>query len=254
MSSSSSSTAAASTPIEPAKQGLYLAQSAAVALDTELMGPYGFRDADGVQLMELAALSCACAIHEVFPPASHKRVLIVCGPGNNGADGLVATRHLVHFGYAPSLLYPKRTDKPLYKNLLQQVVSLEVPVLDALPDAAALKRNFDVVVDAIFGFSFQHGSIRAPFDAIIATLKQAGVPVASVDVPSGWHIDRGNIDGSGVEPHLLISLTAPKLCALEFKGPVHYLGGRFVPPALLRKFGLTQLPVYPGSAQCVRLK
>ena len=46
------------------------------------------------QLMELAGLSCACSVYEVFPPKSHPKVLILAGPGNNGGDGLVAARHL----------------------------------------------------------------------------------------------------------------------------------------------------------------
>lgn len=51
------------------------------------------------QLMELAGLSCATSLAEQYPRARHPRVLIVCGPGNNGGDGLVAARHLHHFGY-----------------------------------------------------------------------------------------------------------------------------------------------------------
>ena len=69
-------------------------------VDEELMGPLGF-SVD--QLMELAGLSCATALASEYPPSSHARVLIVCGPGNNGGDGLVAGRHLHHFGYKPQV-------------------------------------------------------------------------------------------------------------------------------------------------------
>ncbi|KAJ1563293.1 hypothetical protein HK405_002587, partial [Cladochytrium tenue] len=41
------------------------------------------------------------------------------------------------------------------------------------------------------------------------------------------------------------------LCARHFGGP-HFLGGRFVPPALAKRFDLT-LPDYPGTEQCVQL-
>ena len=51
------------------------------------------------QLMELAGLSCACAIQAEYPPSAHPKVLVIAGPGNNGGDGLVAARHLHHFGY-----------------------------------------------------------------------------------------------------------------------------------------------------------
>ena len=61
------------------------------------MGPLGF-SVD--QLMELAGLSVASAVRAEYPPASCARVLVIAGPGNNGGDGLVAARHLHHFGYA----------------------------------------------------------------------------------------------------------------------------------------------------------
>ena len=72
-------------------------QEDAAKIDEELMGPLGF-SVD--QLMELAGLSVACSVYAEYPPSSHKRVLVIAGPGNNGGDGLVAARHLYHFGYA----------------------------------------------------------------------------------------------------------------------------------------------------------
>ena len=53
----------------------------------------------GAQLMELAGLSVACSVAAEYSLGAHKRVLVLAGPGNNGGDGLVAARHLHHFGY-----------------------------------------------------------------------------------------------------------------------------------------------------------
>jgi len=64
------------------------------------MGPLGF-SVD--QLMELAGLSVACALAAEYPPATHRRVAVLAGPGNNGGDGLVAARHLWQFGYEPTV-------------------------------------------------------------------------------------------------------------------------------------------------------
>ena len=60
------------------------------------MGALGF-SVD--QLMELAGLSCATAVATEYPRDHCPRVLVIAGPGNNGGDGLVAARHLCHFGY-----------------------------------------------------------------------------------------------------------------------------------------------------------
>jgi len=74
-----------------------------------------------------------------------------------------------------------------------------------------------------------------------------------VDVPSGWDVDLGPPgEPTDLQPDVLISLTGPKLCASHFTGSRHYLGGRFVPPAILAKYGFSQ-PAFPGTDQVVRL-
>ncbi|DBA81800.1 TPA: Pyridoxine/pyridoxamine 5'-phosphate oxidase 1, chloroplastic, variant 2 [Trebouxia sp. C0004] len=143
----------------------FLGQDQAKAVDEELMGPLGF-SID--QLMELAGLSVASSILAEYPPSKSPRILIVAGPGNNGGDGLVAARHLYHFGYKGiQLFYPKQTDKPLYKGLVTQLKSLKIP-MPSIDDIQAkpLREQFDVVVDSIFGFGFT-GAPRPPFDKII---------------------------------------------------------------------------------------
>ncbi|CAL0327352.1 unnamed protein product [Lupinus luteus] len=235
----------------------YLTQREAAEVDESLMGPLGF-SVD--QLMELAGLSVATSIAEVYKPSEYSRVLTFCGPGNNGGDGLVAARHLHHFGYKPLVCYPKRTQKPLYAGLVTQLEALSIPFLSVDDLPSDLSNDFDVLVDAMFGFSF-HGSPRPPFDDLIHRLvslhshNQTGQKrsvIVSIDIPSGWHVEEGDVDGTGIKPDMLVSLTAPKLCAKKFIGPHHFLGGRFVPPAIAEKYNLV-LPPYPGTSMCVRI-
>lgn len=223
----------------------YLKQHEAVGIDQELFNVYKF-SVD--QLMELAGLSCATAVRECFPPdRGHRRALVLCGPGNNGGDGLVCARHMKHFGYTPEVYYPVRTDNPLYHNLAHQCVASGVPVSDRLPDDV---NEYDVLVDALFGFSFKP-PVRPTFLPAIDALRTTNRPICSVDVPSGWDIE-GVPDSDAINPALLISLTAPKECARNFKGKYHYLGGRFVPQELEEKYQL-KLPPYPGTECCVKL-
>ena len=75
-------------------------------------------------------------------------------------------------------------------------------------------------------------------------------------MPSGWNVDLGDTsDGQAFsEPQVraLVSLTAPKLCAASFKG-AHYLGGRFVPVSIYKKYNCRPPVKYEGSAQFLRL-
>lgn len=66
------------------------------------------------------------------------------------------------------VVYPKRTDKPLYHGLVTQLEALRVPFLtaDDIIQGHPLRERFDVIIDAIFGFSFK-GAPRPPFDTIL---------------------------------------------------------------------------------------
>eukprot|EP00612_Vaucheria_litorea_P004948 CAMPEP_0171461930 /NCGR_PEP_ID=MMETSP0945-20130129/6175_1 /TAXON_ID=109269 /ORGANISM="Vaucheria litorea, Strain CCMP2940" /LENGTH=161 /DNA_ID=CAMNT_0011988363 /DNA_START=100 /DNA_END=582 /DNA_ORIENTATION=+ len=159
----------------------FLTAEKASKLDQELMSTPGF-SLD--QLMELAGLSVACSIAEKYNHG--KKILIVCGPGNNGGDGLVASRHLHHFGFDDvDLFYPKRTDKKIFKNLVHQIEQLNINLLEKMPSYSEIKSKYELIVDSIFGFSFK-GEIRPPFDTIIENMISSKVPIISVDVPSGW--------------------------------------------------------------------
>lgn len=224
----------------------YLQQDEAVNIDLELFNEYKF-SVD--QLMELAGLSCATAIAKCYQPGS---VLVCCGPGNNGGDGLVCARHLKLFGFSPFVYYPKKTEKPLFENLLHQCQSMDIPIVEVAPNSEQIGSSYQLVVDALFGFSFKP-PVRPLFIPILESLQESKVPICSVDIPSGWDVEKGCPENGGIQPDMLVSLTAPKLCAKFFKGRFHFLGGRFVPPILAKKYNL-DLPSYPTTDCCVKLE
>jgi len=219
----------------------------AAALDKDLMSTGAF-SID--QLMELAGLSVSQAVHRVHPPTMGRKVLVACGPGNNGGDGLVAARHLWHYGYQPSVYYPKRSKNELYQRLTTQLNHLDVPFVE---DFTTALDEADHVVDAIFGFSFS-GEIREPFPSVIEALEKTKVPVTSVDAPSSWNIEEGppkSGPGKAFVPATLVSLTAPKPLIKFFSGR-HFIGGRFLSPDIARKYDLA-VPAYHGIDQIVEV-
>jgi NAD(P)H-hydrate epimerase len=194
-------------------------------IDERLMTSPGFTID---QLMELAGYSVAEASMDFITQVEErsdspgKSILVLCGPGNNGGDGLVAARHLKHFGYEPSIVYPKRGKGVLFENLVQQMIDLRIPVFEAMQNPL----DFNYAIDALFGFSFT-GVPREPYASMIRTLSDSKIPVISVDIPSGWDVDHGDIHNTRFQPHAVVSLTAPKLCMRGYTG-VHYVGGRCV--------------------------
>ncbi len=220
----------------------YINSSVAKSIDEKLMTQPGFSIDT---LMELAGLSVAQVAHHFIEKnndedSTNKKILVLCGSGNNGGDGLVTARHLKHFFYEPIIVIPKMNKSVLFDNLIKQCEDLEIPITSTLPNIDTLT-NYKLVVDSIFGFSFK-GPIRTPFNELISFLSTTNIPVLSVDIPSGWDVDQGDIYNTNFKPNALISLTLPKLCSQLYDGK-HYIGGRFVSTKMAKDFNI-KLPNY----------
>lgn len=246
----------------------YISQQEAIELDQELFSHYQF-SVD--QLMELAGYSVACAIKKTYPHKKFRRVIICCGPGNNGGDGLVCARHLQTFGFDPLVIYPK----PTMSKLAHQCKGFGISILDSIPEQLIygddkIEGKLDLIVDAIFGFSYRPPNRNTQLAKLLNDIhhvnKRYNTPIVSVDIPSGWSVETGptQIDEEQenqpeelripvIEPDSLISLTAPKLCSRYFKGRFHYLGGRFCPPEIEKKYKLN-LPTFNGTEQMTLLR
>jgi NAD(P)H-hydrate epimerase len=98
---------------QPPPQKLrYITSDVARKIDEALMSEEGMFSID--QLMELAGLACAQTVYACYHPDDYPNVLVAAGPGNQGGDGLVAARHLTHFGYNVSVWYPKEGKTDLF--------------------------------------------------------------------------------------------------------------------------------------------
>ncbi|VDK85171.1 unnamed protein product [Dibothriocephalus latus] len=112
-------------------------------------------------------------------------VLICCGPGNNGGDGLVCARHLKLFGYKPTVYYPRTPQKPLYKNLVTQCEKMGIPFLSYIPsNVKILESSYSLIVDALFGFGFRP-PLRGEFAEVAQQISTLKLPLVCIDVPSG---------------------------------------------------------------------
>lgn len=170
---------------------------------------------------------------------------------STGGDGLVCARHLYHYGYNPSIYYPKPTNAPIFTGLQKQLHHLDIPFLSTTEEFTSSLSSTDLIIDSLFGFSF-HPPVRAPFDTVLSAIIEASKPVLSVDIPSSWDVEAGPPEkgqlGCDFMPEYLISLTAAKPCVRWFKGRRHFLGGRFLSAHVAAKYGL-DVPRYEGVDQ-----
>ncbi|KAE8304314.1 putative NAD(P)H-hydrate epimerase [Giardia duodenalis] len=227
------------------------------------------------QLMEIAGTAVAQATtHYIESTSSVSKagVLVVCGPGNNGGDGLVAARHLSSGSMSSATVrvwLPKEPSSSVNKRMLSiakhaGVVFIKDTNEEALHAILEFINSCEsfYLVDAIFGFSFHGGPIKPPYDTVINTLLQMQTSMAigpktrivSVDVPSGWSVDAQEwglntdkelIPDGLLRPDALISLTVPKNCSLWLPpGTAHYLGGNFLTPLLAMEYDVQEIQHY----------
>jgi hydroxyethylthiazole kinase-like uncharacterized protein yjeF len=145
----------------------------------------------GLVLMEAAGRAVADAVEEGFPAA--RRVLVACGPGNNGGDGLVAARLLAERGRVVTVaLLGERA--ALKGDAAAAAKRWTGP---AAPFARGLLDECDLVVDALFGAGLARDLTGAALDAVEA-MNAAGKPVVAVDLPSGIDGATGAVRGAAL--------------------------------------------------------
>jgi ADP-dependent NAD(P)H-hydrate dehydratase / NAD(P)H-hydrate epimerase len=136
------------------------------------------------ELMNRAGGAVAAAVSHHYPGA---RVIAVCGKGSNGGDGRIAAG----------------------------LLGAEV-----VEPGADVPTDTDVIVDALFGTGFQ-GETRPEAASQIEQINAAGVPVVSVDVPSGVDASTGEVAGAAVHADLTVTFHGPKVGLLVAPGRFH---------------------------------
>lgn len=168
----------------------------------------------GIVLMENASRGVADeVVHEWskrWPKMPTMRILILCGGGNNGGDGLAAARHLTNRNF--SVMIGLCADPAKYRGdaLINWKIiqAMRIPCIDATPDAI---RAFDcdLIVDAIFGTGLTE-TPREPFAQIVAAIADTKCPVVAIDLPSGLDCDTGFPHGPTLRAVRTVTFVAQK--------------------------------------------
>ena len=188
-------------------------------------------DADALRAIERAALAGASdpallmlragragwqVLATQWPQAT--RIVVACGPGNNGGDGYALAMQALQAGLDTTVVrleaHAPRTDAAQAMcAAFEQHGGRSLAFDGALPPA-------DVIVDALFGI----GLSRAPdaaSAALIAAINAADAPVFALDLPSGLSGDRGSADGAAIRATRTLQLLAPQIGLATGDGPDH---------------------------------
>ena len=151
-------------------------------------------------MMESAGRAVADAVLASDPD----RILILCGRGNNGGDGMVAARYLQHIG-AVDVVYPEcgsmTPSAAAQASLLRHCTAALHPVRCAV-DVKPLGRLFeeaDVIVDAMLGTGAS-GAVREPLATLVAGANASPAPIVAVDIPT-----------PGIRANRILSFHRPKV-------------------------------------------
>ena len=176
-------------------------------------------------LMENAGLACARYIREYLGGCAGRRIVVLIGPGNNGADGLVIARHLRRWA-ADVCCYVVR-GRPDVDPKMADALRYDVAIVDAADDPElrtldSLLSGSDVAIDAILGA----GRYR-PLDGVVAGAsalvnhyrrQRAGFAAIAIDLPTGVNPDTGAADENALVADVTLALCYPKFGIAGFPG------------------------------------
>src|SRR5581483_3210101 len=160
----------------------------------------------------------------------NKKIVAVCGTGNNGGDGFVASRHLAGYGTkitiillgSPSDL--RSEEARLNWGIVEKMDSIEIIFGKELDDEVKKRiARADIILDSIFGTGIK-GNILEPYSSAIDAINNSKAYVLAVDVPSGFDPNTAKIHEKCVMADATITFHRLKIGLAKGKkytGPVH---------------------------------
>ncbi len=168
-------------------------------------------------LMEKAALAAAGCIRSKISKADH--ILVVCGIGNNGGDGVAVARLLAEDGYQVMIALIGR-EEALTEETKQQLLiakNLGVRTCKGLPEEA-----YNIVVDALFGIGLSR-TVEGEYADVINWMNEQDAIRFALDIPSGISASTGEMLGQAVCADYTITFGTNKRGLVLYPG-CHYAG------------------------------
>ena len=195
-----------------------LSQAEVRSIDARAAGEFALPT---LVLMENAGRGAAERLRSRLSPES--RVVIACGPGNNGGDGGVVARHLDAWGYNVHVLW--FADPSLLKG--DAAIQYKILTASGIPQTVATDldpflNDADWIVDALLGTGLTR-PVEGHLLSAITSMNQSGRPILALDLPSGLDADTGLPLCDAVQATFTTTFVAPKLGFGE-PGALRYTG------------------------------
>ena len=152
-------------------------------------------------LMKRAGINCAKKIHKIHPK---KNIIVLCGPGNNGGDGLVISRILKNLKHGVTLYCLKSES---YKGDAIKAYKLNKIIKNDLKNLKI--DNKSIIIDCLFGIGLNR-DITGTYKTLIKKINSSKQKIISIDIPSGVNGDTGEIMGIAVKADRTLILHAKK--------------------------------------------
>jgi NAD(P)H-hydrate epimerase len=169
-------------------------------------------------LMENAGRGVVEFLAERFAPLAQQRIVILCGRGNNGGDGLVVGRLLRDKGLKPRVLLfadPQKVQGDAAVNLDRLTITGMPEVVESPEAWQRLKpslKGTTLAVDALLGTGLSKPLGGLLLDVVRdVNAELAGAQVVAIDLPSGISADTGDLIGEHVRAGFSVTFTAPKI-------------------------------------------
>lgn len=190
-------------PYQPMQPVLTPAQMAAADKATIAAGT------PSMQLMVQAGAACGRGAKRMLGGTYGRRVLIVCGKGNNGGDGLVMATWLARRGARCTIVLLAKPEELRGDALLSYQQAVQTPGCLFKEWERARPKESDLIVDAMFGTGFK-GSLEGRFVQAAEEINASGRPVLAIDIPSGVNGETGAVEGVAIQAHATITMGALK--------------------------------------------
>ncbi|HTF82492.1 MAG TPA: NAD(P)H-hydrate dehydratase [Cytophagales bacterium] len=165
-------------------------------------------------LMERAARAFVSHFSEHYPSSSP--IVVFCGTGNNGGDGLAIARLLLDLGYTVSCYLAGNENLLSHDarhNYLRLKKHIPVTIITSTDHLPSICPNSGIIIDAIFGTGLNR-PVAGWNKQLIEFINTLECEVVSVDIPSGLYTDQYQKEGVAVKADLTITFQAPKLTML----------------------------------------